>query len=326
MPRNSLPFVLITHALPKDWIKILDGQCTYFAGPVDAVQWEPTLIDLLPKAEGLLSLLTIPVTEAYLSQSPNLRVVSNMAVGVDNIDIEVCTKRGIPVGNTPGVLTESTADLTMALLLSIARKIPQASSDAHEGLWKTWSPAGWLGTELHGCTLGIIGMGKIGQAVAKRALGFGMKIIYSDPTQSRFSDGEKVSFRELLKRSDIISLHVPLTPETREIINKSSFSMMKPTAILINAARGQLIETNALVTALIEKKIAAVALDVTDPEPLPPTHPLFQFPNCLIVPHIGSATQHTRHLMAELACKNLLAGLKGEKLPHCVNPEVYGKN
>jgi glyoxylate reductase len=323
MHRKSLPLVLITHSLPKDWIKILDGQSTYFSGPVNAVQWEPSLIDLLPKAEGLLSLLTIPVTETTINQSPNLRVISNMAVGVDNIDIKACTKRGIPVGNTPGVLTESTADLTMALLLSIARKIPQASSDAHEGLWKTWSPAGWLGTELHDCTLGIIGMGKIGQAVAKRALGFGMTIIYSDPTQSRFSDGEKVSFKELLKRSDIISLHVPLMPETREIINKSSLSLMKTSAILINAARGQLIETNALVVALKEKKIAGVALDVTDPEPLPPTHPLFRFPNCLIVPHIGSATQHTRRLMAELACKNLLAGLRGEKLPHCVNPEVY---
>ncbi len=323
MSIKSLPLVLITHSLPKDWIKILDGQCTYFTGPINAVQWEQSLVDLLPKAEGLLTLLTIPVTEAYLNQSPNLRVVSNMAVGVDNIDVKACTRRGIPVGNTPGVLTESTADLTMALMLSIARKIPQASSDAREGLWKTWSPAGWLGMELHGCTLGIIGMGKIGQAVAKRALGFGMTIIYSDPERSEYPDAEKVSFRDLLKRSDIISLHVPLTPETRGIINKSSLSLMKPSAFLINAARGQLIETSALVTALIEKKIAAVALDVTDPEPLPPTHPLFQFPNCLIVPHIGSATQHTRRLMADLACKNLLAGLKGEKLLHCVNPEVY---
>jgi glyoxylate reductase len=323
MHRKSLPLVLITHSLPKDWIKILDGQSTYFFGPVNAVQWEPSLIDLLPKAEGLLSLLTIPVTETTINQSPNLRVISNMAVGVDNIDIKACTKRGIPVGNTPGVLTESTADLTMALLLSIARKIPQANSDAREGLWKTWSPAGWLGMELHGSTLGIIGMGKIGQAVAKRALGFGMTIIFTDPERSEFPDAEKVSYEELLKRSDIISLHVPLTTETRGIINKSSLSLMKTSAILINAARGQLIETNALVVALKEKKIAGVALDVTDPEPLPPTHPLFRFPNCLIVPHIGSATQHTRRLMAELACKNLLAGLRGEKLPHCVNPEVY---
>jgi glyoxylate reductase len=323
MHRKSLPLVLITHSLPKDWIKILDGQSTYFSGPVNAVQWEPSLIDLLPKAEGLLSLLTIPVTETTINQSPNLRVISNMAVGVDNIDIKACTKRGIPVGNTPGVLTESTADLTMALLLSIARKIPQANSDAREGLWKTWSPAGWLGMELHGSTLGIIGMGKIGQAVAKRALGFGMTIIFTDPERSEFPDAEKVSYEELLKRSDIISLHVPLTTETRGIINKSSLSLMKTSAILINAARGQLIETNALVVALKEKKIAGVALDVTDPEPLPPTHPLFRFPNCLIVPHIGSATQHTRRLMAELACKNLLAGLRGEKLPHCVNPEVY---
>src|SRR4030043_123688 len=323
MPGQTRPIVLITHTLPAEWISILDSQCTLFCGPLDATEFDPSLTTLLPKAEGLLTLLTIPVTEMILKQAPMLRVISNMAVGVDNIDIKACTQRGIPVGNTPGVLTESTADLTMALMLNIARNIPSANRDAHEGRWKTWSPTGWLGQELNGSTLGIIGMGKIGKAVSNRALGFGMNILFTDPETVPYPKASQVSLEELLERCDIVSLHAPLTPDTLGMINRSTLSLMKPSAILINAARGQLIETPALVEALQENKIAAVALDVTDPEPLPPTHPLYRFPNCLIVPHIGSATQKTRRRMAELACENLLAGLKRERLPHCVNPEVY---
>ncbi len=170
MTAKKLPIVLITHTLPREWISSLEGRCKLFIGPIDATEWAPALIELLPQAEGIFTLLTIPVTEIVLRKSSNLRVVSNMAVGVDNIDIKACTLRKIPVGNTPGVLTESTADLTMALLLSIARNIPQASLDAREGRWKTWSPFGWLGMELNGSTLGIIGMGKIGKAVARRAM------------------------------------------------------------------------------------------------------------------------------------------------------------
>jgi lactate dehydrogenase-like 2-hydroxyacid dehydrogenase len=316
----------MTHTLPKDWISILEHQCTLFFGPLDATEFDPSLIKLLPKAEGLFTLLTIPVTENILNQAPNLRVISNMAVGVDNIDIEACTQRGIPIGNTPGVLTESTADLTMALLLSIARKISNASRDAYEGRWKTWSPAGWLGMELHGATLGIVGMGKIGKAVAKRALGFGMNILFTDLEPVNDINASQVSLQELLVRSDIVTLHIPLTPETRGMINRSALSMMKPSAILVNVARGPLVDTSALLEALQNNTIAAAALDVTDPEPLPPSHPLYSIPNCLIVPHIGSATQQTRRKMAELACDNLLAGLKGERLPHCVNSEVYTRN
>jgi len=323
MLENGSPIVIISHELPNDWIHILENHCTVFSGPPDATHLESSLINLLPKAYGLLCLLTIPITEQVLNLSPNLRVVSNMAAGVDNIDVKACTLRGIPVGNTPGVLTESTADLTMALLLTIARKIPTASADAHEGRWKTWSPAGWLGIELHGKTLGIIGMGKIGQAVAKRAIGFGLNIVFSDPSPVNYPNAYQVSLEKLLMQSDIISLHAPLTPDTRGIINRSAFLLMKPTAILINAARGQLVDSDDLVEALQGKIISAAALDVTDPEPLPPTHPLYQFENCLIVPHIGSATQQARRKMAELACQNLLAGLRGERLIHCVNPEVY---
>lgn len=320
---NKLPIVLMTHTLPPDWTSTLAGQCELHIGPENATVMDAALIDLLPEAEGLFTLLTIPITEKVLQLAPHLRVISNMAVGVDNIDINACTKRSIPVGNTPGVLTESTADLTMALILSVARDIPGASRDACEGRWKTWSPAGWLGLELHGATLGIVGMGKIGKAVARRALGFGMNILYTDPSPMGESIGESVSMEDLLRRSDIVSLHTPLIPETRGLINEQMLALMKPTAMLINAARGPLIDTSAVVNALRSKRIAAVALDVTDPEPLPPSHPLYSFPNCLIVPHIGSATQYTRSRMARLACDNLLAGLKGERMPHCVNPEVY---
>ena len=248
-----------------------------------------------------------------------------MAVGVDNIDVSTCTQRCIPVGNTPGVLTEGTADLTMALLLSAARGLPQASLDAREGRWKTWSPTGWLGMDLSGATLGIAGMGKIGGAVAERAAGFGMHMLYCDPDTYQDTLAEKCSFEEILRQSDFISLHVPLNAETRHLMSRKAFELMKPGAILVNASRGAVVDTDALYEALRDRRIAGAALDVTDPEPLPPDHPLYALPNCLIVPHIGSATWNTRRRMAELACENLLAGLQGKRLPYCVNPEVYGR-
>jgi len=256
-----------------------------------------------------------------------LRVISNMAVGYDNIDVPLCTARGIPVGNTPGILTEATADLTMALLLSAARRLPQASLDAHNGRWTTWRPAGWLGSDLHDAILGIIGMGKIGKAVAERARGFGLKIIYSDeithPVVEAATGAVQLPFLEVLRQSDFVSLHVPLTSVTRGMINSTTLRLMKSTAILINAARGSIVNTAALVQALHEGWIAAAALDVTDPEPLPSDHPLFTLPNCLIVPHIGSATENVRRRMAEMAVENLLAGLERRPLPYCVNPELW---
>jgi glyoxylate reductase len=328
MAISNFPVVIMSHTLPDDWIAALQDECELHIGPTDAIELDPKLAKLLPIAEGLFTLLSIPITESVLNHAPKLRVISNMAVGVDNIDIRACTERKIPVGNTPGVLTESTADLTMSLLLSIARNIPQASLDARQGRWTTWSPAGWLGMELNGSTLGIIGMGKIGSAVARRAQGFGLKVVFTDPQVKTEIGLLQVSLDELLERSDIVSLHAPLTPETRVMINQATLTMMKSNAILINAARGALVDTPALTEALREHRIAAAALDVTDPEPLPPSHPLYSLPNCLIVPHIGSATRQTRRKMAELACKNLLAGLRGEPLPHCINPEIYslGRN
>jgi len=324
---NNLPLTLITHTLPEEWLTLLEGECRVVTGPPEADHLVPELAERLPEANGLFSLLTIPVSEELLNKAPNLKVVSNMAVGYDNVDVAACTALGIPVGNTPGVLTEGTADLAMALLLAMARKIPQSSKDAREGHWKTWSPTGWLGADLNRATLGIVGMGKIGAAVARRARGFGMNIIYSDNAPKPELEDEliasKLSLETLLWESDFVSLHVPLTSETHHLIDTQALQYMKKAAILINAARGPVIDPTALYRALNEKWIAAAALDVTDPEPLPPDDPLYTLPNCLIVPHIGSATLHTRRRMAELACENLLAGLRGERLPNCVNPEVY---
>ncbi|MBC8509955.1 MAG: D-glycerate dehydrogenase [Chloroflexi bacterium] len=327
MKITQLPLTLITHTLPDRWLEKLNEICQMEVGPPDADHLAPGLEEHLPEAEGLFSLLTIAVSEELLSKAPNLKVVSNMAVGYDNIDVAACTRRGIPVGNTPGVLTEGTADLTMALLLAAARKLPEASKDAREGRWTTWSPTGWLGADLHGATLGIVGMGEIGSAVARRAHGFGVRLVYTDniprPEIEVQLGATKLSLETLLWESDFVSLHVPLTDETHHLIDADALQYMKKTAILINAARGPIVDNQALHRALREGWISAAALDVTDPEPLPPTDPLYALPNCLIVPHIGSATQHTRRRMAELACDNLLAGLRGERLPHCVNPEVY---
>jgi phosphoglycerate dehydrogenase-like enzyme len=319
----SLPFVLLTHTLPSDWIALLEGRVHAITGPLDATALAPELEAHLAEAEGLFCLLTIPVCKELLDRMPRLRVVSNMAVGVDNVDVTECTRRRIPVGNTPGVLTDATADLTMSLLLAAARRLSESAGDARLGRWKTWSPTGWLGADLRGATLGIVGLGKIGRAVAERARGFGMKIVFYDPNAGVVQGAKQLSFDELLRQSDFVSLHCPLTVETRGLINESALEKMKPDAILVNAARGPVVDTTALTRALAEGRLFAAALDVTDPEPLPSDHPLYSLPNCLIVPHIGSATRGTRRRMAEMACENLLAGLEGRKLPYCVNPEVY---
>lgn len=331
------PTVLLTHPLPPDWIAALAGRVNLIVGPDEKQGWAANLLESLPQADGFLSLLTARVDASLLEKTPRLRVVSNMAVGVDNIDVAACTKRGIPVGNTPGAMTDATADLTMSLLLAAARRLPEAARDAHTGRWTTWSPTGWLGADLRGATLGILGLGKIGRAVAERARGFGLRLVYWNPARSvalSLSKGpgseaqtgvRYVSFDELLSVSDFVSLHCPLNESTRGLIGESALRKMKPAAILVNASRGPVVDTDALVRALTEGWIASAALDVTDPEPLPPSHALYALPNCLILPHIGSATHGTRKRMAEMACENLLAGLEGRRLPNCVNPEVFSQ-
>ena len=259
--------------------------------------------------EGLLSLLTDTVDQALLDAAPELRAISNYAVGTDNVDLDAATERGIPVGNTPDVLTDATADLAFALLLALARRLPEGERDVREGQWVPLEPARNLGAEVTGATLGIIGFGRIGKAVARRAEGFGMEIVHT-------GDHE---LEELLERSDFVSLHCPLTPETRHLIDTAALERMKPTALLINTARGPIVDAAALERALQERAIAGAALDVTDPEPLPADHPLLQAPNLLIVPHVGSATVRTRHKMTEIAVDNLLAALAGEPMPHQAN-------
>lgn len=320
---SKLPLIIMTHPLPSEWTMSLNDRVRIVVGPADYVGIAPHLIEKLGAAEGILSLLFDRVNTEILSKSPVLRVVSNMAVGVDNVDVASCSLRKIPVGNTPDVLTDATADLAMAILLSAARRLPEAAADARNGLWKLWAPSGWLGDDLRGATLGIIGMGKIGKAVAERAVGFGLKIVYSDNQQKAEAKGTYVSLEELLATSDYVSIHAPLNKSTKGLLNEKALKAMKKNAILVNAARGPIVDMDALAKALRENWIAGAALDVTDPEPLPPDNPLFDLPNCLIVPHIGSATRDTRKKMAEMACENLLAGLDGKKLPYCVNPEIY---
>jgi glyoxylate reductase len=263
-------------------------------------------------AEGLLSLLTDTVDEGLLDAAPELRAISNYAVGTDNVDLDAATRRGIPVGNTPDVLTDATADLAFALLLALARRLPEGERDVREGQWVTFEPDRNLGAEVTGATLGIVGFGRIGQAVARRAEGFGMTILHSARSGG-------VPLAELLERADFVTLHCPLTPETRHLIDDAALSRMKPTALLVNSARGPIVDTTALGRALRERAIGGAALDVTDPEPLPADHPLLRAPNLLVVPHIGSATVRTRHKMTEIAVDNLLAALAGEPMPHQAN-------
>ena len=259
--------------------------------------------------EGLLSLLTDTVDEALLDAAPDLRAISNYAVGTDNVDLEAATARGIPVGNTPDVLTDATADLAFALLLALARRLPEGERDVRDGQWVTFEPDHNLGAEVTGATLGIIGFGRIGKAVARRAEGFGLEILHTGD----------VELEELLARSDFVTLHCPLTPETRHLIDEAALDRMKPTALLVNTARGPIVDAAALERALHERAIAGAALDVTDPEPLPADHPLLEAPNLLVVPHVGSATVRTRHKMTEIAVDNLLAALAGEPMPHQAN-------
>lgn len=281
----------------------------------------------IAEVDAILCLLTDRIDAALLNRASRLCVISTMAVGYDHIDIAACTKSGIPIGYTPGVLTETTADFAFALLFAAARRIPEAVEYVKQGRWTTWSPTLFLGHDLHGATLGIIGFGRIGQAVARRAMGFGMRVLACrSSTMTNQSHEQTVEFVDphtLLRESDFVSLHVPLTEQTYHMIGTQELNLMKPTAVLVNTARGSVVDPAALFTALANGTIGYAALDVTEPEPISSDDPLLQLPNCLIVPHIASASVATRTKMALMAVENVLAGLRGARLPHCVNPEVY---
>ncbi|NVB43382.1 D-glycerate dehydrogenase [Pseudenhygromyxa sp. WMMC2535] len=318
-PAPAPALIVVPPDLPRDWL--------------DPVFDHPGLevivgLDALPEARqpelvGLMCLLSTPIDEALLSRFPALRVVANVAVGYDNVDTAACLRHGVRVGNTPGVLTDATADLAMTLLLAAARGLVEAREDALAGRWQKWKPDRWLGVELRGAKLGVVGLGQIGYAVARRASAFGMDILYHSrspkPEAERSLGARRCTLDELLAASDFVSLHVPLSPETHRLIDAAALARMKPTATLINTARGAVLDQDALIAALHAGRLRAAALDVTEPEPLPPEHPLFSAPRCLVLPHVGSATATTRRRMTELACANLIAGVEGRALPAAID-------
>jgi glyoxylate reductase len=268
-----------------------------------------TLLEKVANAEGLLSQLVDRVDADLMASAPELKAVANYAVGYDNIDVEGAEQHGIQVGNTPDVLTDATADLAWTLMLAAARRIIEAHQDVVDGKWRTWEPQGWIGVDVHGATLAVVGAGRIGQAVAKRAQGFEMEVLMVDLGDD---------LHAALKQADFVSLHTPLTPETHHLIDADALAVMKPTAIVVNTSRGPIVDKEALAAALHEGRIAGAALDVTDPEPLPADDPLLKAPNLLVVPHIGSATKTTREAMADRAVDNLLAALDDKPMPYPV--------
>jgi glyoxylate reductase len=321
-----MPKAFITRTLPEEALAIARAAAEIEIWPEPGPPPAAELAVQLADADGLVCLLTDRIDETLLASAPKLRVVSQMAVGYDNIDVEACTRRGISVGNTPGVLTETTADLAFGLLLMTARRLSEAENFLRAGKWKTWSPMELTGPDVHHATLGIVGLGRIGYEMARRAAGFQMRLLYQSRSRHEQAErefgAERVSLDELLERSDFVSLHMPLSAETRRMIGAAELAKMKPTAILINTARGAVLDQAALVEALRERRIAAAGLDVFEAEPLPADDPLLQLDNVVLLPHIGSASIATRTKMAVLAAENLTAGLRGEPLPHPVNPEV----
>jgi glyoxylate reductase len=286
------------------------------------------LLAKVKEIDGLLCLLSDRIDRQLIEAATSLKVISQMAVGYDNIDASSATARGIPVGHTPGVLTDATADFTWALLMAAARRIVGADKFTRALQWQTWEPDLLLGADIAGATLGIVGLGRIGQAVARRARGFEMRIIYTsrkrcEPKLEVSLGVEFVSFERLLQESDFVSIHTPLTADTYHLFGASQLALMKPSAILINTARGPIVDPHALYQALSCGQIAGAAIDVTEPEPIPADSPLLSLDNLIITPHIGSASRQTRKKMADIAIENAIAGLQKRRLPYCVNPEVY---
>ena len=321
--------VVVTRSLPE-------GPSSRLGGHVVARVWrepgpppETWLHEACIGAAGLLATPADRVGEDLIVACPTVRVVSNLAVGTDNVDVVALTRRGVPLGHTPGVLTAATADLAFALVLASSRRILEARDAVADGRWTTWDPGFMLGLELAGATLGILGAGRIGTAVARRALAFDMRVQAWSRSGRRpegpgVSGVEMVDIETLLRTSDVVSVHVALGPSTVHLVGAEQLAMMKPTAVLVNTARGAVVDQRALLDALVSGRIAAAGLDVVEREPIDPGDPLVHLPNCIVLPHIGSATVATRTAMAELAVDNLLAGLAGERLPACANPEVYG--
>jgi len=320
--------IFVTRKLPEEALTILKSVGKLDLWDRDEVMPRPALLRQLATTDALLSMVTERIDDELLGYAPRLQIVANMAVGYDNVEVAALTKRRIVLTNTPGVLTETTADLAFALLLAIARRLGEGERIVREGRWGTWSPFSFLGRDVHHATLGIIGLGRIGAAVARRAKGFDMRILYANRGRNLEAEENlgciRVELPTLLGEADFVMVLTPLTVETRGMLSTPQFQQMKRTACLINAARGPIVDQQALYLALRDGLIAGAALDVTDPEPLPKTDPLLTLDNCLVVPHIGSASIATRTRMATLAAENIAAFLSGQRPPTPVNPEVLG--
>ena len=320
------PRVLVTRRIPEAGLERVRVATNMDLWTDELPPPREVLLERVRGIEGLLSLLTDRVDDELLDAAgPDLRVVSNFAVGHDNIDVAACARRGVAVGNTPGVLTETTADLAWALLMAAARRLPEAAAYVRDDRWQTWGPTQLLGVDVHGATLGLVGFGRIGREMARRAIGFGMRTLYASPRRAEpvvEADlaATRAPLETVLAEADFVSLHAPLTDATRGLLGADAIGRMKRGSVLINTARGPLVDHDALALALRSGRLFAAALDVTDPEPLRADHPLVSLPNCLVVPHVGSASRTARDAMALKAADNLLAGVHGEPLPDPVEP------
>jgi glyoxylate reductase len=326
----SKPKVFVSRRIPDAGLNRIKAEC-------DAEVWPeqlPPPYDLIKKkiadCDGLVSLLTDKIDGALLDAAPKLKVVSNFAVGFNNVDVPAATARGVCVGNTPGALTDATADLAFALMISAARRVVESAIDSRAGKWKTWEPLGYLGLDLAGKTIGIVGLGRIGYAMARRCQrGWDMKVLYYDDRTNAQAEADlgakRVDLDTLLRESDFVSIHASLGDSSKGLIGEKEFAKMKRTAVFVNSARGPLVDQKALVAALKSGQIFAAGLDVTDPEPPDVNDPVLHLPNCVTAPHIASATHSTRDGMAEICAENLIAGVTGKPLRAWVNPEVAEK-
>jgi glyoxylate reductase len=325
MPRQARPRrkVFVTRAIDPAALERIRAAAAVTVWRDELPPPASALRAALANADAVLSMITDKIDARMIADAPRLRVISNLGVGVDNIDLDAATRAGIPVGHTPGVLTDATADLAFGLLMATARRIAEADRHVRAGKWRTWGPMTMLGHDVHSSTLGIIGFGAIGQAMARRATGFGMRVLYLKHSSSKlFAGAVGVTLPRLLAESDYVSLHVPLTSETYHMIGAREFARMKPGAILVNTARGAIVDQAAMVAALKSGRIGGAGLDVTDPEPIAHRDPLLRLDNVVLTPHIGSASIATRASMAAIAADNILEVLSGRVPRWCANPRV----
>ena len=319
--------IFITRDIGEEAIKAIQTVSEVFVWPEETPPSKAEILKHSSDVDALVCMLTDPIDREVIDSAKNLKVISQMAVGYDNIDVAYASSKEIPVGHTPDVLSNTTADYAWALLMAVSRRVVESHNEVQQGNWAPWGPYVWTGNDVYGATLGIIGMGRIGQAMAKRAAGFDMEILYYSrspkPEIEKQTGAKFVSLDELLRKSDFVSLHTNLTPETKHLLDEKKFALMKPNAIIINTARGAVIDQRALFNALNENKIAGAGLDVSDPEPILENDQLLNLPNVVITPHIGSASHKTRQRMAMMMAENVLAALDNKPIPFCANPKIY---